>query len=184
MIRIPLTNGLLFVCFHNSIKFLFLKYHELKCWEVTGLITFIDMNPPKTRRSGKNWQPTFLWSHTDRIENDGSNSSSLPREGVQSRCLATIRGYTRHTLPFDTTRTAQKTMRPTILLLLVFVDLGTCLPSPCSAMVGRGGYTYRHKVMEGINEVCRWDRLRCHDIHTKFHTDWFRHSKFGGYTYR
>jgi hypothetical protein len=28
---------------------------------------------------------------------------------------------------------------------------------------------------------------RCHDIHTKFHKDWFRYSKIegeGGYTYR
>jgi hypothetical protein len=32
--------------------------------------------------------------------------------------------------------------------------------------------------MGGIYEVCHWDGLRCHDIHTKFHKDWFRHSKF------
>jgi hypothetical protein len=42
-------------------------------------------------------------------------------------------------------------------------------------------------LMEGIYEVCRWDGLRCHDIRTKFHADWFRHSKVngeGGYTHR
>jgi hypothetical protein len=27
-----------------------------------------------------------------------------------------------------------------------------------------------HRLMEGIYEIC-------HDIHTKFHKDWFRHSK-------
>jgi hypothetical protein len=31
--------------------------------------------------------------------------------------------------------------------------------------------------MEGIYELRRWDGLRCHDIHTKFHEDWFSHSK-------
>jgi hypothetical protein len=38
--------------------------------------------------------------------------------------------------------------------------------------------------MGGIYEVRQWDRLRCHDIHTEFHKEWFRHSKVGrgGYT--
>jgi hypothetical protein len=31
--------------------------------------------------------------------------------------------------------------------------------------------------MGGICEVRRWDGLRCHDMHTKFHEEWFRHSK-------
>jgi hypothetical protein len=31
--------------------------------------------------------------------------------------------------------------------------------------------------MGEIYEVRRWDGLRCHDIHTKFHKDWFSHSK-------
>jgi hypothetical protein len=31
--------------------------------------------------------------------------------------------------------------------------------------------------MGGIYEVRRGDGLRWHDIHTKFHKDWFRHSK-------
>jgi hypothetical protein len=34
-----------------------------------------------------------------------------------------------------------------------------------------------HRLTGEIYEVCRWDGLRCHDIHTKFHKDWFRHSK-------
>jgi hypothetical protein len=34
--------------------------------------------------------------------------------------------------------------------------------------------------MGGIYEVRRRDGLKCHNIHTKFHTDWFRHSKVDG----
>jgi hypothetical protein len=34
-----------------------------------------------------------------------------------------------------------------------------------------------HRLMRGIYEVRRWDGLRCHDIHTRFHKYWFRHSK-------
>jgi hypothetical protein len=38
--------------------------------------------------------------------------------------------------------------------------------------------------MGGIYEVCRWDGLSRHDVHTKFHKDWFSHSEVngGGYT--
>jgi hypothetical protein len=38
-------------------------------------------------------------------------------------------------------------------------------------------YTYRHRLMRGIYEVWRWDGIRCHDVHTRFLKDWFRHSK-------
>jgi hypothetical protein len=31
--------------------------------------------------------------------------------------------------------------------------------------------------MGGIYDVRRSDGLSCHDKHTKFHKDWFRHSK-------
>jgi hypothetical protein len=34
--------------------------------------------------------------------------------------------------------------------------------------------------MGGIYEVRLWDGLRYHDIHTKFHKDWLRHSEVGG----
>jgi hypothetical protein len=37
-----------------------------------------------------------------------------------------------------------------------------------------------HTLMGGTYEVRRWDELRCHDIHTKFYKDWFRHSKWIG----
>jgi hypothetical protein len=34
--------------------------------------------------------------------------------------------------------------------------------------------------MGGIYEVCHLDGLRCHDTHTRFNKDWFRHSKVDG----
>jgi hypothetical protein len=34
-----------------------------------------------------------------------------------------------------------------------------------------------HGMMGGIYDVRHWHRLRCYDIHPKFHKDWFRHSK-------
>jgi hypothetical protein len=37
-----------------------------------------------------------------------------------------------------------------------------------------------HRLMEGIYEVCHWDGLKHYNTHTKFHTDWFRHSKVDG----
>jgi hypothetical protein len=40
----------------------------------------------------------------------------------------------------------------------------------------KGIHIYTHSLMGGIYEVHRWDELRCHDIYTKFHNDWFRHS--------
>jgi hypothetical protein len=36
--------------------------------------------------------------------------------------------------------------------------------------------THTHRLMGGVYEMQRWDGLRCHDIHTEFHKDWFRHS--------
>jgi hypothetical protein len=97
----------------------------------------------------------------DRIENDTANNCSFPWERLY---LATIGGYTNS--PTDT--------RPTILLLLrVFLAMGTCFPNRCLAMKG-GGYTLRslclattggidietHRLMGFIYEVRRWDKLR------------------------
>jgi hypothetical protein len=41
-------------------------------------------------------------------------------------------------------------------------------------------------LMEGIYELCLWDGLRCTDVHTKFHKDWFGHWQvnMGGYILR
>jgi hypothetical protein len=30
-------------------------------------------------------------------------------------------------------------------------------------------------LMRGICELCHWNGLRWHGIHTEFHDDWFRH---------
>jgi hypothetical protein len=52
----------------------------------------------------------------------------------------------------------------------------TFLQSCCLAMI-RG---YTHTLMGGIYEVCGSDGLTCHDIHTTFHKDQFKHSKVDG----
>jgi hypothetical protein len=88
-----------------------------------------------------------------------------------------IHGWTLK-LSFHTIRTPQKTTRPRILpLLRVFDPAVTFLPSRCLA-------TYTYTQIGDIYEVHRSDGTRCHDIHTKFHKDWFRNSKvdMGGFT--
>jgi hypothetical protein len=40
-----------------------------------------------------------------------------------------------------------------------------------------GIHIQTHRLMGRIYEVLCWDGLRWHDIDTKFHKDWFRHSK-------
>jgi hypothetical protein len=41
----------------------------------------------------------------------------------------------------------------------------------------RGVHIQTHVLMGGIPLLGRWDGLRCRDIRTKFHKDWFRHLK-------
>jgi hypothetical protein len=55
----------------------------------------------------------------------------------------------------------------------VFAAAVTFLPSSCLTKIR--GCTYKR--MGGIYDVCHSDGLRCHDTHTKFHTDLFRHSQ-------
>lgn len=57
----------------------------------------------------------------------------------------------------------------------------TLILSRCLAMIE--GYTHKLRQMGGILEVRRWDWLTCHDVHTKFHKDWFMHSR-GIHKYR
>jgi hypothetical protein len=67
------------------------------------------------------------------------------------------------------------------IVACVFVAAVMFLLSRCLATIG-GIHIQTHKLMRGIYEVSRWDGPRCHDIHTKFHKDWFRHSKvFSGW---
>jgi hypothetical protein len=44
----------------------------------------------------------------------------------------------------------------------------------------KGIHIQTHTLMGRIYEVCCWYGLRCHDMHTKFHKNWFRHSKVDG----
>jgi hypothetical protein len=46
-------------------------------------------------------------------------------------------------------------------------------PSPSN---DRRIHIQTHRLMGRIYEVRHWDWLRCRDIHSKFHKDWFRHS--------
>jgi hypothetical protein len=57
----------------------------------------------------------------------------------------------------------------------VFVAAVMFLPSRWLSTTGV--YSYRHRLMGRIYELCLWDGLRCHDMHTKFHKDWLKNSK-------
>jgi hypothetical protein len=61
----------------------------------------------------------------------------------------------------------------------VLVTAVTFLPNRCLVT-----YIYRHRLIGGFHEVRHCDCLRYHDMHTKFHKDWFKLSKVvkGGYT--
>jgi hypothetical protein len=73
-------------------------------------------------------------------------------------------------LSFDTTWTAQKTVSQTILRCR-----GNVFTEPLPSNDRRD--TQTHRLMGGIYELCLSDGHKCHDIHTKFHNDWFSHSK-------
>jgi hypothetical protein len=87
--------------------------------------------------------------------------------------------------PYEPPRSVTRIALPFCLIVVA----EACLPSRCLAR--KEGYnlpslflatigsihTQTHRLKEGIYEVSRWDGLRCHDIHTKFHKDWFGHSK-------
>jgi hypothetical protein len=48
----------------------------------------------------------------------------------------------------------------------------------CVCIRCRGNaFNGRHRLMGGIYKVRRWDPFRCHNMHTKFRKEWFRHSK-------
>jgi hypothetical protein len=44
----------------------------------------------------------------------------------------------------------------------------------------KGIHIQTHGVIGRIYEMCHLDGFRCHDIHTKFHNNWSRHSKAAG----
>jgi hypothetical protein len=121
------------------------------------------------------------------LEYDACNNSSLSRERVYRVVTWQRQGATQ----------TDRNTRPRLLILYcVFIAAGTCLLSRCLAIKGytlsslclatvRGINIQSHRLMEGIYEVRRWDRLRCHGIHTEFHKDWFTYSNVNmwGFTY-
>jgi hypothetical protein len=95
-----------------------------------------------------------------------------------SCCLATIQGYTdRSTFSRliwhgpHRKRRVQRFFYSCMCIRYrgnVFIDLlpvNICL------------HTHTHGLIGAIYEVRRWDGLKCHDIHTKFHRYCFRHLK-------
>jgi hypothetical protein len=57
-----------------------------------------------------------------------------------------------------------------------------CIRCRCNVFTepsNRNVHIQTHRLMGRIYKVRRWDGLKCHDIHTKFHKDWSRHSKVG-----
>jgi hypothetical protein len=80
-------------------------------------------------------------------------------------------------LRFDMDRVDNDTSNNSSIVACVLVAAVTFLPNPCLAMIRV--YTQTHRLMGGIYEVRRLDGLRCHDIHAKFHKNWFSHSKVG-----
>jgi hypothetical protein len=61
--------------------------------------------------------------------------------GSEKYTQQVVLGRTNRLLPFHMTQTAQKTTRPTILLLGVFVAEGAYLPSRCLATIGGDTHT-------------------------------------------
>jgi hypothetical protein len=55
----------------------------------------------------------------------------------------------------------------------IFVAAVAFLLIRCLATIEGYIHIYIDRVMGGIYEIRRW----CHDMHTKFHKDWFSHSK-------
>jgi hypothetical protein len=58
----------------------------------------------------------------------------------------------------------------------IFLCRGNVFTEPLPSN-DRSIHIQTHRLMGGIYEVCRWDVLRCHGIHTKFRKDPFRNSK-------
>jgi hypothetical protein len=118
---------------------------------------------------------------TNRLLSFDMKRTAQETTSLQSFYVAIIGAYTGR---------STDTRQPILLSLHIFVAAGMCLPSRCLARkdgynlpilclatIGRT-HTQTHGLMEGIYEVHRWDGIRCHDIYTKGHKDWFRHSEF------
>jgi hypothetical protein len=94
---------------------------------------------------------------------DASSNPLLPWERVYRATAYEQQGDIQtHQVSFGMTWTTQKTMHPTILLLLgVFIAMVTCLLSCCLATIGEG-YTYRHTDSDLWSTPLRWALVPWH----------------------
>jgi hypothetical protein len=102
---------------------------------------------------------------------------------LSSRCLAAIGGYTDITTdsPLIWQGPHGKWRVQQFFCCCVYPLPQECFfRSCCLATI----HIQTCTLMGVICEVSRWDELRCHDIHTKFHKDWFWHSKLIGGIHR
>jgi hypothetical protein len=129
-------------------------------------------------------QPMLLWNplRQQRIRDlipgrDNRLLAYFPYFGKEQKFWEELIAYFRW---YDKDRTKDDASNNYFIVACVFVAVVTFFPSRCLVTVG--GYTYRQRFMWGTYEVRRWDGLRRHDIHTKFHNVWFIHSKVLGGT--
>jgi hypothetical protein len=93
---------------------------------------------------------------------------------LQSCYLATIRGYTDSQIPLwcDMDLIENDASNSSSIFAWICCRRNVFTnPLPSNMCI------QRHRLMGGIYEVSCSDDLWCHDIHTKFHKDWFRDSK-------
>jgi hypothetical protein len=96
-----------------------------------------------------------------------------------SHCLAMIGGYTERPTLSALKRHGQHRERRVQQFVYCCVCIrcrGKVFTEPLPTN-DRRIHIQTHRLMGGIYEIFCWDGLRCHDIHTNFHKDWFRHSK-------
>jgi hypothetical protein len=94
---------------------------------------------------------TFLWYDTGSIENDASNNFSFV-----ARVFVTA---------------------VTFLLSRFLASKGVIHITETLPSNDREVHIQTHRLIGGVYEVLRSNALSCYDTHTKFHKEWFRHSK-------
>jgi hypothetical protein len=126
-----------------------------------------------TRRYRKNWSTT---------SSDGPLAAQKTTHPTVLRCRGNVfteqmpsndKGIYRliESLSYDTNRVENDPCNNSAIVVFIFCR-GNVFVEPLFSNVW--GYTYRDRLMRGMNKVCRWDGLNCHDINTKFYKDWFR----------
>jgi hypothetical protein len=113
-------------------------------------------------------------------ENKASNNSSLSWESVhQDTAQPTIGGYKDRLTdsPLMWYGPHRKWCTQQFFYCCICCHGNLFLEPLPSNGKGKGDTNKPHRLMEEIYEAFCRDQFRCHDIHTKFHKDWFRHSK-------